>query len=173
MGKKQLTRQGGDEARDVVPRQLRRMFKGAGLKELTLWLQETGAGGVHEGAAGVRVRRHLPDLGMRVGALKNLAISLLAGLETLQDDEEAAAGGALDFYAEVRNFEIQMITAALQQAGGKQCAAARLLKLNPTTLNSKIKMYNLKPDPERADLYRLQSAAAEGGLEKAENSADA
>lgn len=85
-------------------------------------------------------------MGMRVSALENLTLCLLAELETLHEGgRRVAAEGALDFYAEVREFETQMIAAALRQAGGKQVEAARLLKLKPSTLNSKLKLYNLRP----------------------------
>ena len=49
----------------------------------------------------------------------------------------------IDFYAEVERFEITLIQFALVQARGSQKRAARLLGLKPTTLNNKIKGYNL------------------------------
>jgi DNA-binding NtrC family response regulator len=39
----------------------------------------------------------------------------------------------------VRRFEIDLIRRALEQTGGHQSRAARLLGMNATTLNSKIK----------------------------------
>src|ERR687887_408344 len=60
----------------------------------------------------------------------------------------SGAAGALDmshgvnFYDEVRRFEIDLIRRALDQTGGHQSRAARPLGMNPTTLNSKIKTYN-------------------------------
>lgn len=50
-----------------------------------------------------------------------------------------------NFYDEVKKFEIDLIRRALDQTGGHQSRAARLLGLNATTLNSKIKSYNLQP----------------------------
>ncbi len=47
------------------------------------------------------------------------------------------------FYDEVKRFEIDLIQRALEQTGGHQSRAARLLGLNATTLNSKIKSYNI------------------------------
>ncbi|MFN2454861.1 MAG: sigma-54-dependent transcriptional regulator [Pyrinomonadaceae bacterium] len=52
-------------------------------------------------------------------------------------------GHGVNFYDEVRRFEIDMIRRALQQTGGHQSRAARLLGMNATTLNSKIKTYNI------------------------------
>jgi DNA-binding NtrC family response regulator len=49
----------------------------------------------------------------------------------------------LTFYDEVKKFEIDLIQRALEQTSGHQSRAARLLGLNATTLNSKIKSYNL------------------------------
>ena len=53
----------------------------------------------------------------------------------------------VNFYDEVKRFEIDIIRRALEQTGGHQSRAARLLGLNATTLNSKIKTYNI---PARA-----------------------
>ena len=52
----------------------------------------------------------------------------------------------IDFYDEVRRFEINLIQRALEHTYGNQTLAARLLGINVTTLNSKIKRYNLLPD---------------------------
>ena len=49
------------------------------------------------------------------------------------------------FYDEVKRFEIDLIQRALEQTNGHQSRAARLLGLNATTLNSKIKSYNIVP----------------------------
>jgi DNA-binding NtrC family response regulator len=49
------------------------------------------------------------------------------------------------FYDEVKKFEIDLIQRALDQTAGHQSRAARLLGLNATTLNSKIKSYNILP----------------------------
>ena len=51
----------------------------------------------------------------------------------------------VNFYEEVKRFEIDLIRRALDQTGGHQSRAARLLGLNATTLNSKIKTYNIIP----------------------------
>jgi DNA-binding NtrC family response regulator len=62
----------------------------------------------------------------------------------------SSAGGSIDisrgvnFYDEVRRFEIDIIRRALDQTGGHQSRAARLLGMNATTLNSKIKTYNIQ-----------------------------
>ncbi|MBA3439565.1 MAG: sigma-54-dependent Fis family transcriptional regulator [Pyrinomonadaceae bacterium] len=50
----------------------------------------------------------------------------------------------INFYDEVRRFEIDVIRRALEQTNGHQSRAARLLGMNATTLNSKIKTYNIQ-----------------------------
>jgi len=71
--------------------------------------------------------------------------------ELMQKAEGTSAsidiGRGVNFYDEVRRFEIDLIRRALDQTGGHQSRAARLLGLNATTLNSKIKTYNLMPRP--------------------------
>lgn len=49
----------------------------------------------------------------------------------------------IDFYDEVKNFEISLIRRALSQSSGSQLRAAALLNLNATTLNAKVKSYSI------------------------------
>lgn len=63
--------------------------------------------------------------------------------EGMSDDIDIARG--VNFYDEVRRFETDLIRRSLDQTGGHQSRAARLLGLNATTLNSKIKSYNILP----------------------------
>jgi DNA-binding NtrC family response regulator len=51
----------------------------------------------------------------------------------------------ISFYDEVSRFEVELIRRALELTGGHQSRAARLLGMNNTTLNSKIKSYNIRP----------------------------
>lgn len=50
----------------------------------------------------------------------------------------------ISFYDEVSRFEIEIIRRALEITGGHQSKAAKMLGMNNTTLNSKIKVYNIK-----------------------------
>ena len=54
-----------------------------------------------------------------------------------------SATSELDFYSEVRRFEIFLIRNALRLTKGSQVKAARLLKMPETTLNSKLKSFNI------------------------------
>jgi len=72
-------------------------------------------------------------------------------VSTTQDGASLGAvgeiGRGINFYEEVRRFEIDLIRRALEQTGGHQSRAARLLGMNATTLNSKIKTYNINLRP--------------------------
>lgn len=72
----------------------------------------------------------------------DLAFELLKNTEGFSADIDISRG--VNFYDEVKKFEIDLIRRALEQTGGHQSRAARLLGLNATTLNSKIKNYNIQ-----------------------------
>jgi len=90
----------------------------------------------------------------RVQRLLDIASSLLRETESLARDKafsdhanrlqglDLAEG--IDFYGEVERFESGLIRLALDQTGGHQARAARLLHIKPTTLNSKIKSYGIE-----------------------------
>ena len=90
----------------------------------------------------------------RVQRLVELAFSLLRETETLaRDNAFTESSGQLksldleqgiDFNEEVKQFEIGLITLALNHVGGTQAKAARLLRIKPTTLNSKIKALGIQ-----------------------------
>ena len=50
---------------------------------------------------------------------------------------------SINLYEELRQYEINLIRWALRQSRGRQKTAARLLGIKPTTLNNKIKQYNI------------------------------
>ena len=70
-----------------------------------------------------------------------LAFEMLSSTEGTSHDIDISRG--VNFYDEAKKFEIDLIRRALDQTGGHQSRAARLLGLNATTLNSKIKTYNI------------------------------
>ena len=95
--------------------------------------------------------RRIPD---RIQRVVDLADALLAEAETLARDraftEEATKLKPLDilagisFYDEVQRFETHLIKMALAETGGNQARAAKLLGIKATTLNSKIKLFNIE-----------------------------
>ncbi|HKP73611.1 MAG TPA: sigma-54 dependent transcriptional regulator [Pyrinomonadaceae bacterium] len=66
------------------------------------------------------------------------------GASTSASAEGVDVSRGIDFYDEVRRFEVDLIRRALEQTSGHQSRAARLLGMNATTLNSKIKTYNIQ-----------------------------
>ena len=90
----------------------------------------------------------------RIQRLIDLADSLFRETESLARDKEFAEESnrlqtlnlseGIDFYDEVQRFETGLIRLALDQTRGHQAQAARLLKIKPTTLNSKIKLYGIE-----------------------------
>ena len=72
-----------------------------------------------------------------------IALEMMASADGISHDIDIAHG--VNFYDEVKKFEIDLIRRSLDQTGGHQSRAARLLGLNATTLNSKIKTYNIRP----------------------------
>lgn len=83
-------------------------------------------------------------LNYRAMALKELAQAVIEEVETIGNLRELDLARGIDMHAEVRNFEITLIQRALRIAGGSQRKAARLLGLLPTTLNNKIKRYQIE-----------------------------
>jgi DNA-binding NtrC family response regulator len=73
----------------------------------------------------------------------NAALEMINSTEGFSGEIDISRG--VNFYDEVKKFEIDLIRRALEQTGGHQSRAARLLGLNATTLNSKIKSYNIQP----------------------------
>jgi DNA-binding NtrC family response regulator len=109
-------------------------------------LQQTGT------SSQLRIADHPAQT--RAQRLVDLAFSLLKEAEFLARDKSLAEESAriqalnlaegIDFYGEVERFEVGLIKRALEQTAGNQARAARLLRIKPTTLNSKIKLYNIQ-----------------------------
>jgi transcriptional regulator with GAF, ATPase, and Fis domain len=76
-------------------------------------------------------------------SLKELVLQLLCDLQRVEEINALNIESGFDFYDAVSRFEIDLIKRALVQTGGNQVRAARLLKLNVTTLNSKIKRHDI------------------------------
>jgi transcriptional regulator with GAF, ATPase, and Fis domain len=84
----------------------------------------------------------------RIQALKIVTQAFLSEVEALEYSRpratDARVQGSLS--EEVRRLEIDLIRYALMRTSGHQAEAARLLGLKPTTLNSKIKRYQIAGD---------------------------
>ncbi len=84
--------------------------------------------------------------GSSITTLKDLVLRLLCEVQSIGEGNTPTFDGGLDFYGEVSRFEIDLITRALLHTGGHQVRAAKILNLKVTTLNSKIKHYNINPN---------------------------
>jgi DNA-binding NtrC family response regulator len=95
-----------------------------------------------------------PPVRTRIGRLVDLTNTLRREIETLARDQTVTdetgrlqallLSEGIDLSQEVKRFEINLIKLALNQTLGHQARAARLLHINPTTLNSKIKLYGIE-----------------------------
>jgi DNA-binding NtrC family response regulator len=79
----------------------------------------------------------------RIEAISALVSALNTAVDDLESFELPMLNDGLDFYDEVRRFEIALIRKALRLTRGSQVQAAKLLKLNATTLSTKIKNYRI------------------------------
>jgi transcriptional regulator with GAF, ATPase, and Fis domain len=86
--------------------------------------------------------RKSEELRHRLDDLENLAEVMLANLKVLRGIQPIGPA-RFSFYEAVQQFEIELISDALKRTHGHQVKAARLLGLNVTTLNVKIKRYNI------------------------------
>src|SRR5690349_4360115 len=75
----------------------------------------------------------------RLEALRALSTSLLREIDSLQREERIPTGSHIDLSREVQRYEADLIRLALLRTGGRQRQAARLLKVNTSTLHAKIK----------------------------------
>jgi len=79
----------------------------------------------------------------KVDSLLRQTNALGLAIQALQFIELPELSDEIDFYEEVRRFEVALIERALWRAAGSQTEAARLLQLKLTTLNSKLKAYDI------------------------------
>jgi transcriptional regulator with GAF, ATPase, and Fis domain len=102
-------------------------------------------------------------LDSRLNALKEIALSLLNGVESLKSAEPPRPNRSLRLQDEVQRFETELIRCALERTGGNQVRAARILGVKHTTLNAKIKRYKISfagRNVENASEAQAQGIAA-------------
>lgn len=88
-----------------------------------------------------RLREPTPH--SRLDDLRAMARSLLTELESLGQPDAPEPDGKLNLDDELKRYEIGLIRAALDKADGSQTRAARMLGVKVTTLNTKIKRYQI------------------------------
>jgi DNA-binding NtrC family response regulator len=82
----------------------------------------------------------------KIEALKVLTQAILGEMDALGKASALENGFEINLDDEVRRYEADLIRCALIRTGGRQRRAARLLNTKVTTLNAKIKRYNLHTD---------------------------
>ncbi|HEU4432218.1 MAG TPA: helix-turn-helix domain-containing protein [Pyrinomonadaceae bacterium] len=82
---------------------------------------------------------------VRLNTLRETVLQLLEEVESLAISRPVDIKRGARYSDEVRQFEVNLIRTALGRTAGSQIRAARLLGLKPTTLNAKIKRYNITP----------------------------
>jgi DNA-binding NtrC family response regulator len=90
---------------------------------------------------GSKVARDSVDV--QIGVLKEVALSLLRQLDVIKATSRTQPVEGRSLHDEVREFEIELINSALARTHGHQRKAAGLLGLKVTTLNAKMKRYNI------------------------------
>ena len=92
----------------------------------------------------------------RLSALREVALTLLREVESLRTTEPVNLSRKVRLSDEVQRFEVDLICSALTRTAGNQTRAARLLGVNLTTLNSKIKRYKIPIDGHKLDLEKAE-----------------
>ena len=83
------------------------------------------------------------NVDVRLNTLRETVLQLLEEVESLTISRPVDIKRGARFSDEVRQFEVNLIRTALGRTSGSQIRAAKLLGLKPTTLNAKIKRYNI------------------------------
>ncbi len=79
----------------------------------------------------------------QLSSLREVALMLLNAVDSLRKRTQPRGDQEIRLHQEVRGFEADLIRAALVRTGGNQAHAARLLGVKHTTLNAKIKRYDI------------------------------
>lgn len=80
----------------------------------------------------------------RLNTLREVALTLLREVESFRVSQPATKR-TVRLHEEVRRFEIDLIRSTLSRTSGNQTRAAQLLGVKITTLNTKIKRYQIAP----------------------------
>jgi DNA-binding NtrC family response regulator len=91
----------------------------------------------------------------KLRVMEVLARALLKRIESLRDTMDG--GVAVSIADEVQHFEAELIKSALIETGGRQRRAARLLGMNITTLNRKLRRYNINTGREAHSFDHLET----------------
>jgi transcriptional regulator with PAS, ATPase and Fis domain len=85
------------------------------------------------------------NLNQKINTLRETVLQLLVEVESLAVTARTGLRPNTRLDEEVRQFEMNLIRSALGRTGGSQTRAAKLLGLKLSTLNAKIKRYQMIP----------------------------
>ena len=86
-----------------------------------------------------------------LNSVREAALTLLREVESLRKVHQPQLGSGLGLHEEVQRYEIELIKQALHRTRGNQRRAARLLGVKVTTLNCKIKRFNINLNEDDID----------------------
>ena len=92
----------------------------------------------------LNLKRNGNILTEKIEVLREVTVALLDEVKSLGTLRKVEILDGINFDEEVKSFEVLLIERALEQTGGSQLRAARLLNLKHTTLNAKIKRYDIQ-----------------------------
>lgn len=107
----------------------------------------------------------IEGLNERLNLLRRLAQSITLEIGEIEKKQEAVVAASpqidtkISLEEQVRRFEVYLIRFALLKTGGKQNAAAELLKIKRSTLNAKIKRYQISAESYRLPQKKLKTDA--------------
>ena len=100
-------------------------------------------------------------LNNRLNTLREVALTLLREVESLRVSQQPNTKQSVKLYDEVQRFETELIRSALVRTGGNQTRAAQLLGVKLTTLNTKVKRYNISSVGRAASIDDLSNDLAD------------
>jgi DNA-binding NtrC family response regulator len=92
----------------------------------------------------------------RINILRETVLQLLQEVESLTVAAPTGLKSGARLDEEVRQFEMNLIRTALGRTAGSQTRAAKLLGLKLTTLNAKIKRYQITPTGYQGHFNRAE-----------------
>jgi DNA-binding NtrC family response regulator len=104
---------------------------------------------------------HDVPLNAHLENLREIVFTMMTELECLGRlaPTESTESTPVDLKDAVQRFEIELISAALEKTRGNQSKAARLLGVKHTTLNAKLKRYQIRyPQPSSETTFRRAAA---------------
>jgi sigma-54 dependent transcriptional regulator, flagellar regulatory protein len=94
--------------------------------------------------SGIEYPQDVQTLRDKIDDLRKMAMTVVAEVEALGSVKIVDLNSGINIQDEMRDYEKHLIQRALWLTSGNQARAAELLGLRATTLNEKIKRYNIQ-----------------------------